>query len=498
MNLDLNSESDRIAVIGAGPAGLTAAYRVARSGRAVVVFEADEVVGGIARTVVRDDWRFDIGGHRFFTKVSDVEELWFEILPHENWLLRPRTSHILYDGKYFDYPLRALKALRRLGILESIRCLSSYFWAKLRPPKDQSNFEGWVSARFGRRLYGIFFRTYTEKVWGVPATDIQADWAAQRIKSLSLWSAITNAFGFRSSDSKDEITSLIGEFHYPRLGPGMLWERCRTLVEQAGGSVQTESEVVRIDWRRNDGVVAVTTRSSTGNELTWPCSSAISSMPLAQLVEVLEPPPPPDVLEAGRSLRYRDFLVVALVLPEATSFDAQWIYIHSPGVKVGRVQNFGQWSPELVKPGTACFGLEYFVSEGDELWGMSDDELIALASAELEHLELAPGSSVESGYVVRMPKAYPTYDDRYAFNVEVIRCWIESNIANLHPVGRNGMHRYNNQDHSMLTAMLTVENIVDGTTHDVWSVNVDEDYHESSETSSHSSGRDAPILPSRR
>lgn len=502
MGVQVHEQSAPVVIIGGGPAGLTAAYQLVKAGEAPVVFEADDVVGGIARTVVRDEWRFDIGGHRFFTKVPSVEKLWFDILPAEDWLLRPRTSHIMYDGKLFDYPLRIVNALRGLGLLESMRCVLSYVWAHIVPPKDQTNFEGWVSARFGRRLYGIFFKTYTEKVWGVPPTEIQADWAAQRIKSLSLWSAIRDALRIRRHKPSTDITSLISEFQYPRLGPGMLWERCRDSIESGGGRVRMNAEVAEIRWKADVGAVSVSVleadRAHGRTKEQFECSAVVSSMPLADLVQILDPPPPHEVLEAGRRLKYRDFLVVALVLPESVGFDAQWIYIHTPGVRVGRIQNFAQWSPQLVKPGTACLGLEYFVNEGDDMWASSDEDLVSLASAELEQLGLAPASSVVAGYVVRMLKAYPTYDESYASNVEVIRSWLSANVPNLSPVGRNGMHRYNNQDHSMLTAMLTVENITTGTSHDVWSVNVDDEYHEGEVAKKPSTGRDAPIIPSGR
>ena len=494
----MDGNSSKILVIGAGPAGLTAAYQLVRAGDSPVVLEADDVVGGIARTVLKDDWRFDIGGHRFFTKVSSVEKLWFEILPIEDWLVRPRTSHILYNGKMFDYPLKIVNALRGLGLIEAVRCVFSYLWAHIVPPKDQTNFEGWVSARFGRRLYGIFFETYTEKVWGVPPRKIQADWAAQRIKSLSLWSAIRDALRLGPRKSNSDITSLISEFHYPRLGPGMLWERCCALIEEGGGEVRLKSTVVGIDWTPSVGARRVRVRNEGGSDEHVNCTSVISSMPLSEIVDIVDPPPPANVLSAGRSLKYRDFLVVALVLPESTGFAAQWIYVHTPGVRVGRIQNFAQWSPDMVKPGTACLGLEYFVNEGDEMWLMDDSELLTLASRELEQIGLASSKSVEAGYVVRMRRAYPTYDDSYAQNVQIVRTWLENNVPNIHPVGRNGMHRYNNQDHSMLTAMLTVENITAHTDHDVWTVNVEEDYHEGDIQKSPSTGRDAPILPSDR
>ena len=484
-----------VVVIGAGPAGLTAAYELGKAGQPAVVLEASDVVGGISRTVERDGWRFDIGGHRFFTKVPEVEALWHEILPDEEFLLRPRMSRIYYRGKLFDYPLKAGNALGNLGVVEALRCVLSYVLVRLRPPRDQSHFEGWVASRFGWRLYRIFFKTYTEKVWGVDATEIQADWAAQRIKNLSLLSAVTNAL--LPKRNQKEIASLIEEFQYPKLGPGLMWERCAEHVENLGGGVLFDAPVTTIE-RGADGATAVVASTPDG-PLRLDASDVVSSMPISALVRAFDPPAPPDVLAAADDLRYRDFLTVALVVPEEFSFPDNWIYIHSPGVRVGRVQNFGSWSPYLVKDGRTCLGLEYFVNEGDETWTMPDDELVALATKEITELGLVTGDVVEAGYVVRQEKAYPVYDEHYKRNVEVLRAWLEEAVPNVHPVGRNGMHRYNNADHSMLTAMLTAENVLAGErVHDIWSVNVEEDYHEEQRTplpQSSGTGRDAPVIP---
>ncbi|XTZ14801.1 NAD(P)/FAD-dependent oxidoreductase [Micromonospora echinospora] len=486
-------------VIGAGPAGLTAAYELLRRGVPVRVFEADEVVGGISRTVELDGWRFDIGGHRFFTKVSRVEAFWHEILPDEDFLLRPRMSRIYYRGALYDYPLNAMNALRNLGIGEAARCVGSYARSRLRPPRDQSHFEGWVSARFGWRLYSIFFKTYTEKVWGMPADQLRADWAAQRIKNLSLARAVTNALLPRRN--RKDVTSLIEEFQYPKYGPGMMWERCAELVGKRGGQVSTGTRLTAVHRdpeRRRAVAVDVTGAAGPRRE---PADHVISSMPISDLVDALRPAPPAEVLACAADLRYRDFLTVALVVPAEFSFPDNWIYIHDPAVRVGRIQNFGSWSPYLVKDGRTCLGLEYFVFEDDEMWRTPDEGLVVLATGELERLGLVPPGVVEAGYVVRMPKAYPVYDERYQHNVDVIRGWLAREVPNVHPVGRNGMHRYNNQDHSMLTAMLTAENIACGTTHDVWSVNVERDYHEQTSNNTRESrsgtGRDAPIMPAR-
>ena len=480
-----------IVVIGAGPAGLTAAYEAVKRGDEVIVLEADNVVGGISQTVERDGWRFDIGGHRFFTKVPEVENLWHEILPDEDFLLRPRMSRIFYEGKYYDYPLKASNALKNLGVIEAVRCVLSYVWAQLRPPKDQSNYENWLVARFGWRLYRRFFETYTEKVWGVPVKDMPADWAAQRVKGLSLGNAIVNAL--LPKRNQTEITSLIEEFQYPKFGPGMMWERCRDLVIAAGGRVELGARVTGIN-HHDEAASSVSVVYSDGRTEEISAAHVISTMPMTELVASLSPPPPVDIENAGSGLHYRDFLTVALVVPESSGFPDNWIYIHSSDVAVGRIQNFGSWSPYMVKEGRTCLGLEYFVFEGDALWESSDDELIERGTRELATLGLVDPTLVEAGYVVRVKKAYPYYDSNYRENVAKISGYLEGVAPNLHLIGRNGMHKYNNQDHSMYTAMLTIDNI-HGATNDIWQVNVEEEYHEGS--SSAGTGRDAPVLPDR-
>ncbi|MER7167453.1 NAD(P)/FAD-dependent oxidoreductase [Micromonospora sp. NPDC000207] len=496
--------STHTVVIGAGPAGLTAAYELTRRGTTVEVVESDDVVGGISRTVERDGWRFDIGGHRFFTKVPQVEAFWHEILPDEDFLLRPRMSRIHYRGRLFDYPLRAGNALRNLGVVEAVRCVGSYLWSRVRPPADQSHFEGWVSARFGTRLYRMFFKTYTEKVWGMPATQLQADWAAQRIKNLSLAGAVRNALLPRRDPTA--ITSLIEEFQYPKYGPGMMWERCTERVVDAGGVVTMNTWARRV--HRADGRAVAVTVSGPDGDRRITADHVVSSMPISDLVRAVDPPAPPEVRAAADALRHRDFLTVALVVPADAGFPDNWIYVHTPGVRVGRIQNFGAWSPYLVRDGYTCLGLEYFVNVGDDLWSAEDADLVALGTAELGRLGLVDPEVVGDGYVVRMPKAYPVYDEGYEQALDTVRRWLAEAVPNVHPVGRNGMHRYNNQDHSMLTAMLTAANILDGTTHDVWAVNVEEEYHEEGGGQSddgrsrpgdgrHGTGRAAPVFPRR-
>jgi protoporphyrinogen oxidase len=472
-------------VLGAGPAGLTAGYLLAKEGLPVIVLEANEKVGGLAMTEERDGYRFDLGGHRFFTKVKEVDDLWHEVLDDE-FLLRPRMSRIYWNQRFLDYPLRGPDVIRKLGPVELTRALASYLAAAVRPKGTEDSLEEWVSNRFGKRLYELFFKSYTEKVWGVPCTELRAEWAAQRIKGLSFFSAAKAAF-FGNRGNK--VKSLISEFHYPRFGPGQMWDSMTTEIRRLGGEVRTDTPVERLIADEDGRIVEL----EAGGDTIVP-GQVISSLPLRTTVDITRPLAPPVVRDAARGLRYRDFLTVALVLDGEDLFPDNWIYIHEPGVKVGRIQNYRSWSPEMVPDQSkACVGLEYFCFEGDELWNMSDDELVALATSELEQLGLAPASKVERGYAVRVPKAYPMYDRDYEPRVAAIRSWLET-IDNLQQVGRNGLHRYNNSDHSMLTAMRAVDNLVRGTDHDLWAVNAESVYHEEDVKEEHPY-REAPETP---
>jgi len=463
---------DRILVCGAGPAGLTASYLLARRGYSVCALESDSQVGGLARTVRYKDFRFDIGGHRFFTKIPEVEAFWDEVLGRE-LIEVPRLSRIHYRGRYFHYPLRAKEALLGLGLWEATLILLSYLRARLQPSPVEENFEQWVSNRFGRRLYRIFFKTYTEKVWGVPCTEIRAEWAAQRIQGLSLARALLDATSLQKRSP--DIRTLIHKFKYPRLGPGQMWERCSVLVSHAGGEVRLNHRITGFELAGNR-VVAARVATPAG-EQRFEAEHVISTMPLTALVQSLGPAVPEPVRTAAKGLAYRDFILVALILDQPGLFPDNWIYVHTPGIKVGRVQNFNNWSPALVPDGSkTCLGMEYFCSEGDGMWESKDEELVALAARELGALGLARGARVIDGTVVRTPKAYPVYNATYRRHLETIRAFLEE-IPNLHTIGRNGMHKYNNQDHSMYTAMLAVANL-EGATHDLWAVNSDFEYHE--------------------
>lgn len=468
----------QVQIIGAGPAGLTAAFELSRLGINSTIVEAGDQVGGLARTLSYRGYRFDIGGHRFFSKVPLINELWHEILG-QDFLSRPRLSRIYYRGHFFDYPLRATNSLAGLGPLETMLVTLSYAKAKFFPSDQEENFEQWVSNRFGYRLYEIFFKTYTEKVWGLPCSEISADWAAQRIKNLSLKEAVTNAlFGSRNGAV---VTSLIEAFHYPRHGPGMMWERCEQLVGARG--VETirgvEVEMVR---HRGGLVESVLGRAASGERTEFAADHFISTMPLRELIHALDPPPPAEVLEAADRLRYRDYLTVALIVKRESVFADNWIYIHSPEVKVGRIQNYKNWSPEMVPDRSrTSLGLEYFLWEEDEMWTWPDDRLVEFGIKECEQIGLIDPREVEDGTVVRMRKAYPIYDHTYRASLATVRRYLET-LSNLQTIGRNGLHRYNNQDHSMLTGIYAARNIA-GEKLDVWSVNTEMEYHEDTRSS---------------
>src|SRR5256714_1630686 len=459
-------------IVGAGPAGLTAGYLFAGRGARPLVLESENQVGGLAKTVVRDGYRFDLGGHRFFTRAGDVERLWREVLGDE-LLLRPRLSRIYWNGRFLDYPLTAREVIRKLGPVELARSLGSYAVATLSPRQREDTLEDWISNRFGKRLFELFFRTYTEKVWGVPASELRAEWGAQRIQALSFGNAARDALRLRSPQSdRKGGRSLIRRFHYPRYGPGQMWEAMADAIERDGGEILLGWPVERL-WVDGERVQAI---EAAGETIA--CDQVVSSMPLRSRVATGAPRPQWDVIEAAQGVRYRDFLTVALVLEGGDPFPDNWVYVHDAGVRVGRIQNYRSWSPWMVpRPDRASVGLEYFCFEGDELWSMDDPSLIELATGELRSLGLAPAARVERGWVVRVPKAYPVYDARYAERLTTIRRWLDR-IEGLQQVGRNGLHRYNNSDHSMLTAMMAVENLCDSGGHDLWTVNADAVYQE--------------------
>ncbi len=474
----LTDKDISVVVIGGGPAGLTAAYELQKLSDKHVphVFEATDMVGGISRTATYKGYRFDIGGHRFFTKVREVEDMWHEVLGDDFITVR-RLSRIYYRDRFYDYPLRIFNALGNIGAYETYRIIGSYIKWKLRPKKQEDTFEEWVINRFGGRLYMHFFRSYTRKVWGIPPSQIRADWAAQRIKNLSLPKAVWNAIS-----GSNDTASLIEEFQYPRLGPGMMWEKTRDLVRNQGGTVQMRSEVVKVNRDGNRVTSVDVQRWDEQNGKSDKIERVegahfINSMAVRELIHAFDPPPPQEVIDAADRLKYRDFLIVTLMLDHADPFPDNWIYIHSPKVKVGRIQNFRAWSKEMLpNQNTSSIGMEYFCQKGDGLWSSSNEDLIKQAGEELETLKLASASAIIDGTVIRQPKAYPVYDREYKDAVDTVSTWLKT-LDNFETVGRNGLHRYNNQDHSMLSAMYAARNIM-GANYDVWDVNIDRSYHE--------------------
>ncbi len=468
-NSALAAKNHRTIIIGAGPAGLTAAYELVIQGSRPIVLEKDTMVGGLARTVTYKGYRFDIGGHRFFTKVHEVNQLWHDMLG-DDFIRVSRQSRIYYKDKFYDYPLNLLNTLSNLRLIESSAILLSYVKWKMFPYREEESLDKWVTNRFGRRLYRTFFQSYTEKVWGIPCSKIHADWAAQRIKGLSLKSVLSNVF-FKGN----HVKSLIDEFYYPRLGPGMMWQRFQEKVESQGGQVYLNTKVVRV--RREGRQIKSINVQRGEKKIEIFGENFISSMPITALIKKLDPPPPYKVLRAAENLSYRAFILVGLIINQTELFSDNWIYIHSPDVKVGRIQNFKNWSADMVPdPAKTSLGMEYFCSEGDDIWRMSDANLIQLATAELTSLKLAEASDVVDGVVIRQPKAYPVYDANYRQFLQTVQDFL-ANIDNLQTIGRNGMHRYNNQDHSMLMGMLAVRNLF-GEKHDLWQVNTERSYYE--------------------
>src|SRR5918992_1652223 len=462
----------QVVIIGAGPAGLTAAYELAKLHGNPIVIEKGDKVGGIARTEDYKGFYFDMGGHRFFTKVKEVNKTWREVLG-DNFLRRPRLSRIYYNQKFFDYPLKPLNALAGLGLRQSVLITLSYLKWRLRPYPQEETFEQWVTNRFGRRLFRIFFKAYTEKVWGISCKELKAEWAAQRIKDLSLKTVLLSMI----VKPKKTIKTLIDQFDYPQRGPGMMWNAFKGEVEKRGGSIRLNSEVVAIHNGGGKYIHSVEV-ACNGHRETIDGTDFISSMPVTEFIKKLDPPPPPEVLQAAEKLKYRDFLTVCLIVNQSDLFPDNWIYVHDPAVSVGRIQNFKNWSPHMVPDDTkTSLGLEYFCNEGDDLWNMADADLIELGRREIEHIGLASAVDIEDGCVFRVPKAYPIYDSEYRDYLAIVKNFV-GNLENYQTIGRNGLHRYNNQDHAMLTGMLSVRNVMFGEKNDLWSVNTDQEYHE--------------------
>ena len=464
-----------VVILGAGPAGLAAAFSLAKQGHTPIVLERSHAVGGMCKTIEHNGYLFDIGGHRFFTKFDEVQALWEEVLG-DQFLLRPRLSRIFYNGKFFDYPLKATNALLNLGLIESTRCMASYARARIRNRGEENSFEEWVSNRFGSRLFDIFFRSYTEKVWGIPTGEIGAEWAAQRIKNMELSTAVIDALRRpfdRVVGSRTNVASLIEQFHYPRTGPGLMYETMAVKLIELGGEIRFGHTVTGLV---HDGShVSKVRYECDGETHELAADQVLSSIPLTLLVRGMDPPAA--VQAATEQLRYRNLLTVNLIADAPELFPDNWIYVHEPRVQLGRIQNYKNWSPHMVPdPSKTSLGLEYFCSDEDPLWNMSDEDLLALGQREMEAIQLLQGAPIIDGCVVRVPKAYPVYNRGYEAHIRVLKDYL-SGFTNLAPMGRYGMFKYNNSDHSILTALLSVENIL-GANHDVWAVNTETEYHE--------------------
>ena len=466
-----NKQTRQVVIIGAGPAGLTAGYELTKYGFLPLVLEQYDKVGGLARTENYKGYYFDMGGHRFFTKSEPINQMWREVLGDE-FLRRPRLSRIFYQDKFFFYPLKIWNALSGLGLWQAILIALSFVRWQIFPHKKEETFDQWVTNRFGKRLFEIFFKTYTEKVWGIPCSELKAEWAAQRIKNLSLKTALQSMI----VKPGDSITTLIEEFHYPRFGPGMMWNEVKNQIEKCEGKVMLNSSVTRIHRSGNCIDYVVISQDGSGEQIISG-TDFISSMPISEFIKKLDPVPT-DVLKAANQLNYRDCLTVCLIVNTPELFPDNWIYVHSPEVKVGRIQNFKNWSPDMVPDRSkTSLGLEYFCTEGDDLWNMPDADLIELGKRELQRIGLTNADDIVDGSVFRVPKAYPVYDAEYSGYLQIIRDFV-SDLQNFQTIGRNGLHRYNNQDHSMITGTLAVRNLLFGEEYDLWNVNADAEYHE--------------------
>lgn len=454
----------RWSIIGAGPAGLAAGLELSRSGLQPEIFEAHpDSVGGLSRTVHFGGCRFDLGGHRFFTKNAEIQQIWQDLMGRD-LLEVNRLSRIFFRGRFVDYPLRFPGAVLSLPPWEATACLLSFLWARLRP-RTVVSFEDWVVNEFGWRLYSCFFNSYTEKVWGMRCQDIGADWARQRIRGLNLWELVRDVFMKRRGQAA--IKTLTDQFQYPRLGPGQLWQRMADEVGRLGGRVHLDRRVQKVRWGLAGGGLEIVSRDQP-----LACDRLLSSMAMPDLVRILDPLPPVEVLQAADRLRHRDFLTILLVVDGANPFPDQWIYVHDPKVRLARVQNFRNWSLEMAQPGLHPLGLEYFCQEGDHFWHKTDDQLIEMGIAEMVEIGLLRADQVRQGKVVRVPRAYPVYDHTYQQNVDILRDFLIQNVPQIQLAGRNGMHRYLNQDHAMWTAMLAVRG------GDRWTVNDREEYLE--------------------
>lgn len=464
----------KVVIMGAGPAGIAAGYRLVNADIETVLLEKESYVGGISKTVNFDNYYFDLGGHRFFTKFDEVNEFWSQVLGQDDFRTRPRLSRIYYKNKFFNYPIKPLNALIGMGFSDSLVVACSYVKAKLFPYKKEKTFEEWVTNRFGSKLYSVFFKTYTEKVWGIPCSRISAEWAAQRIKGLSLFSAFKNAI---LKGKGNQIKTLIDEFKYPVYGPGMMYNRAKQLIENKCGQVRLNSKVIGVK-RDKFKITAVEYFNENGEIVEEKGSHFISSIPITELITLFDPLPEKEVVTAASKLKYRSFITVGVVVNKKHVFPDNWIYVHSPEVMLGRIQNFKNWSPDMcADPEKTNLGLEYFCTEDDELWNMADEEIYEIACSDLQKLNMASRQDIESFMVHRVPKAYPVYMQGYNKHLSTIKEYVRK-FTNLELVGRYGMFKYNNMDHSIITGLYAADNILGIDSHNIWDVNTDEEYHE--------------------
>lgn len=470
---------ENIIIIGSGPAGLTAAHELLKEKYKVTILEMDKsYVGGISRTVKYKNYRFDIGGHRFFSKNTRIMEWWDDMLG-EDFMKRPRLSRWYYEGKYFEYPIKPLELLKVFGIYRSFRIVFSYLKFKIFPIKPENNLSDWCINNFGSYLAQPFFINYNLKLWGIDPKYISKDFTQQRIKGLSFASTVKDIILKKFNKNKTVSKSLISTFNYPKYGPGQMWEQVKKKVTQKGGTIKMDNRVVKI--KHNKGKFTIITKDSKGKEYTYHGDRVLSTLPLKELITILDPLPDKTTLKASNELVFRDFITVALMVKRGDLPNDNWIYTHDEGIRAIRIQLFHNWSPYLVpSDDIACIGFEYVTSTKEDLWKFNDSELVELAKRELKRLALLKNLSILDSKVIRMKNVYPRYDIGYDENVATIKKYLKKIFPNneLQPMGRGGLHRYNNSDHSMMTAFLAVENIVKKVNHNQWLVNSDAEYHE--------------------
>jgi len=467
-------KSKEVTIIGAGPAGLGAALELQKNNiKDILIIDMHSKSGGLSRTEIFEGNRFDLGPHRFYSKNNEINQLWHEILGNDFKPVK-RCTRIYYKNKFFDYPLKPFNTLKNLGLIESSQAMIDYFISQIKNSKNSiQSFEDWVCKQFGRKLYRTFFKTYTEKVWGIDCKNISADWAAQRIKGLNLYEAVLDAL--KPAKNNKSAKTLVKEFDYPVYGAGMMYERMAEQISAQGGEFLFDTTVKQINVK--DGRVESILTNNNHRELIIPIETLFSSMPLTKLIQKIKPEVREGVLKASRELFFRDHITVNLIIDGYDLFPDHWIYVHSPEVKMGRMANYNNFSPYMsAKQNKTILSVEYFVFQNDNIWNMPDKEIIELAKKELNDMNLVDKNSVENGLVIRETDSYPIYFIDYKKYYHIVKEYI-SDISNIQCIGRGGMYKYNNQDHSLYTGMLSARNYC-GASYNIWDVNVDAEYHE--------------------